>query len=143
MLGKLRRLRLSEYLDLFPAFWALLAARVLVSSRPIGTLVTARSQSNGADVGVSEEALRWSRALHRAATYGPYRAKCLVRSIALKRMLDARDIRGARVCVGVRQSGGKFAAHAWVDLAGRILGDEEAGVQAFEQLNDVHLVDQR
>ena len=141
--GKLKRLRVSEYLDLFPALWALLAARVVVWTRPIGSLVAPRTEQNGPAVVAGDEALRWSRAIHRAAAYGPYRAKCLVRSIALKRMLDAHGVRGARVCVGVRQSGGKFMAHAWVDLAGRVLGDEEAGVRAFEQLSDVHLVDPR
>ncbi len=91
----------------------------------------------------TDEALRWSRAIHRAATYGPYRPKCLVRSIALKRMLDTHGVRGARVFVGVRQSGGEFAAHAWVDLAGTVLGDDATDVRAFERLNDVHLVGPR
>lgn len=138
-----RRIGLRECRDVSSALWALVCARAQLWRRPIGNLVAAEAPPPRATQPVPVEALRWARAVNRAVTYGPYRAKCLVRSIAIKRLLDRHGIAGSRVCVGVRNVGGKFAAHAWVDLAGHTIGDDAASVDRFERLDGIRLTSGR
>jgi hypothetical protein len=83
---------------------------------------------------------RIALAINRAATYGVFRPLCLVRAVALSRMLEARGMRGSRVRVGVRRRRGRFAAHAWVEYKSRVLGDHEDHVGTFAALDDVHLL---
>lgn len=45
---------------------------------------------------------------------------CLGRSLALKQLLDRRQI-GSRLCLGVRRSAGRFETHAWIERNGRAL----------------------
>ncbi|MFI5229277.1 MAG: lasso peptide biosynthesis B2 protein [Gemmatimonadales bacterium] len=129
----------SDWLDLVRGFWALVSARLLLWSRPRGSFVATEHVDSAPSTRVTSDALRWARAVNRAAAYGPYRARCLVRSIALQRLLESRGIRGSRVCIGVRKVGSVFAAHAWVDLSGEIIGDLEARVSAFDRLSDIRL----
>jgi hypothetical protein len=86
------------------------------------------------------EARRLGLAIVRAARFGVFRPQCLVRSVALSRMLTSRGIDGAVVKIGVRRAGGEFLAHAWVELAGETIGDADEHVGTFVQLTnlDVH-----
>jgi hypothetical protein len=78
--------------------------------------------------------------VRRAAAYGLFRPLCLVRSVALNRMLDQYGFHGSRIRVGVRLVDGKFAAHAWVEYEGQVLGDDVEHVRGFEELSDVRLL---
>ncbi len=79
-------------------------------------------------------ASRLSLAVVRAAEHGLFRPVCLVRAIALHRMLEARGINGSRICIGVRYERGRFSAHAWVEYGDRVLGDHAGYVGAFAPL---------
>ena len=132
-----------ELAELGSAQVALLAAQYLVWTRPVGQLVT--SGAPVADTAVVQEeveavAKRIALAVNRAAAYGVFRPLCLVRAVALSRMLDARGLHGSRVCVGVRRLRGRFAAHAWVEYKNQVLGDAEHHVSTFAPLDDLQLV---
>ena len=77
----------------------------------------------------------------RASEFGFFRPACLVRSIALHRLLLARGIVGGRVQVGVVLQDGRLAAHAWVEYAGEILGDDPNILSHFDPLPGLSLID--
>ena len=52
-----------------------------------------------------------------AATYGPFRTKCLPRAVVLWALLQRHGF-DAEVQLGVRQAGRGLEAHAWVELDG-------------------------
>ncbi len=63
-----------------------------------------------------------ARMVNAAARYGPYRAPCLERSLALWWLLRRRGI-AADLRIGVRKAAGEFEAHAWVELEGAVIND--------------------
>lgn len=138
----------DQWSDLIEAQIALIVAQVLVWTRPVGRFVE--------DVSVSapevqkplsryspesRKAYHLALQLRRAADHGLLRPKCLVRSVALSRMLDKHGIHGAKVRVGVRRLDGQFAAHAWVELGQRVLGDDIGHVAGFAHLVDVQVLE--
>lgn len=145
-LRKLARLSPREWVELLQAQLALIAAQVLVSTRPTGRLVSSEATAEGAEAAqpqgrVDPRAERLALAVSRAADYGIFRPLCLVRAVAINRMLERRGIKGSRIRIGVRVRGGRFLAHAWVEYGGRVVGDSEAHVGSFAELTDVRLVD--
>jgi len=78
-------------------------------------------------------------AVERAADYGVFRANCLVRAVALQRLLEARGFPGSAVRVGARVDRGHFTAHAWVEYAGHVLGDRDWHVQRFTPLAPIEV----
>ena len=149
LLHKLAALSPREWVDLLHAQLALLAAQVLVWTRPTGRLV---SHSGSAEAGGAvseatvepaemERAQQLGLAVSRAGDYGVFRPLCLVRAVAVHRMLERHHIRGSRIRIGVRMRRGRFGAHAWVELAGRVVGDDIEHVGSFAELAEVHLVD--
>jgi tetrahydromethanopterin S-methyltransferase subunit D len=121
---------------------ALLWATVLVRTRPAGHLVR-HAPAAGAPAAAPESVVREARmlalAVGRAAEHGPIRAACLVRSVALQRLLQRRGITGSRIQIGVRMNEGRFVAHAWVEWNGEVIGDHTAHTSTFAQLCDVDL----
>lgn len=152
--AKLATLSLSQWRHLFHAQFALLAAQALVWMRPLGRLVDSAPSdplagSSAASVGeVSAAAtpplgdlpVQLALGVRRAAAYGVFRPLCLVRSVALNRMLERHGIHGSRIRVGVRLVDGSFAAHAWVEYQGHVLGDEVEHVSNFADLSDVRVM---
>ena len=68
------------------------------------------------------------RAVDRAARLYPVRVACLQRAAATVYLLRRRGVPAVLV-VGVRQA--PFAAHAWVELDGRVVGtDHDAAAAA-------------
>jgi hypothetical protein len=100
-------------------------------------LATPASKGSAADASRLPEARRLALAVVRAARFGVFRPQCLVRSVALFRMLEQRGIDGALVRVGVRRINGNFLAHAWVELAGETLGDADDHVGSFVPLTNL------
>jgi hypothetical protein len=121
------------------AQWELLVAQGMVRNRPIGALATPASNAGSADPARLAEAKRIALAVVRAARFGVFRPQCLVRSVALSRMLERRGITGGLVRVGVRRRDGEFLAHAWVELAGETLGDADDHVGSFVPLTNLDL----
>lgn len=148
LLRKLARLSRTEWIELFQAQAALLWAQLLVWTRPTGQLVdrstpTASAAAAEPATELDPRAYRLALAVSRAAEHGVFRPLCLVRAVALNRMLEARDIRGSRIRIGVKRTDGHFIAHAWVEWGTIVLGDMDAHVNRFTQLADVHLIDSR
>lgn len=144
VLGKLARLSPREWVELLQAQYALVAAQLLVWMRPTGRLVSSTHPSD--DTSSPSPALfaraeQLALAVNRAAEYGIFRPLCLVRAVALNRMLERRGIYGSRIRIGVRMRHGRFAAHAWVEYDQRVIGDQDWHVGSFAELTDVQLVD--
>lgn len=57
-----------------------------------------------------------------AARYGPYRAKCLVRSLVLLRLMAQNGWRGELI-LGANLNSEEFGAHAWVQYQGEVVND--------------------
>lgn len=134
---KLFRLSLRDWAELFQAQSALLSAQATVRCRPVGELATPTAGTKAADPARLPEARRLALALVRAANYGVIRPQCLVRSVALSRLLVNHGIEGALVRVGVRRTAGEFLAHAWVEYAGETLGDADEHVGTFVPLTNL------
>ena len=135
--GKLARLSPRDWRELLEAQWALLVAQAMLRSRPMGTLATPIADAGTADAARLADARRLAVAMLRAARFGVFRPQCLVRSLALSRMLTAHGIRGGMVRVGVQRKDGEFLAHAWVELAGETLGDADEHVGSFVPLTNL------
>ena len=84
-------------------------------------------------------AREWALAVGRAARYGLFRPKCLVRSLALVQLLDHAGIQGARIRAGVRFHHDHFTAHAWVELGDKVLSDPAHYVARFEPWADLRV----
>jgi hypothetical protein len=110
-------------------------ARVQMRTRPAGALLAVEAEKPGPlTPAQAARARELAVALDRAARHGVLRPTCLVRSLALCRLLSAHGIHGARIHVGVRWNEGEFGAHAWVEHGGRVLGDRADHVGSFTEL---------
>ena len=85
------------------------------------------------------DARRIALGVNRAAAFGWFRPKCLVKSRALRRMLDDAGIDGAEVRVGVLLREGRFLAHAWVVYRGEVVGDDPAVVALYEPMTGIQV----
>jgi len=148
LLHKLASLSPREWVDLLQAQVALLAAQVLVWTRPTGRLVSQAGSADGPTssmptVGpaLMDRAQQLGLAVSRAGDYGVFRPLCLVRAVAVHRMLERHHMHGSRIRIGVRMRRGRFGAHAWVEYGGRVIGDNIEHVESFAELAEVHLVD--
>jgi hypothetical protein len=148
LLHKLATLSPREWVDLLQAQLALLAAQVLVWTRPTGRLVSHAGSADGAmptmptvEPALMDRAQQLGLAVSRAGDYGVFRPLCLVRAVAVHRMLEGHRMHGSRIRIGVRMRRGRFGAHAWVEYGGRVIGDNIEHVESFAELADVHLVD--
>jgi hypothetical protein len=150
-LRKLASLSRGEWSDLIRAQIALLSAQVLVWTRPVGKLIADAPGSPAPDSaaqtapsprsGSLERASQLALAVGRVAENGPLHPLCLVRAVALNHLLEASGIHGSRIRIGVRMERGRFAAHAWVEYGGVVLGDLPEHVHSFAQLTDITLAD--
>ncbi|MFN8571939.1 MAG: lasso peptide biosynthesis B2 protein [Gemmatimonadaceae bacterium] len=140
---KLRRLSLGEWRDMVSAQLALLVAQLRVWTLAQGRLTTpAASAAPPISPSVAQvpRARTLALAVSRAATFGVFRPACLVRSVALCRLMERRGIRDGVVRVGVVMRGGRFHAHAWVEYAGEVLGDDPLSVSDYETLPGVNVL---
>lgn len=80
--------------------------------------------------------------MSRAARFGVFRPRCLVRSLALQQMIERRGIEGSRIRIGVRregEQGERLTAHAWVEYGDLVLGDLDDHIASFTTLADVRI----
>jgi hypothetical protein len=134
---RLFSLTAREFGELLVAQAFLVGALWTVRRRPKGALL--RPVDSGPDLGTSKAEDRLARlvaAVDRAARYGLFRPTCLVRAVALERMIVRAGVGPAVVRVGVLNGGNAFMAHAWIELAGRVVGDEPSRVAQFTPLHD-------
>ena len=140
-LSKLASLSEGERRDLVRAQLALLRAQLAVWTRPHGRLVgPARNLAATPDDSTAHRARHLANAVSLVAQHGVFRPNCLVRSLALSRLLETEQVRGWHVRIGVRERTGRFEAHAWVELGAEVLGDSREHVASFQPLTDVRLM---
>lgn len=139
---KLMRLRPREWKELLHAQLLLFWAQALVWTRPAGKLVDSKAVATEAPAAGGDMALarRLALQVNRVADFGPVRSLCLVRAVAINRMLESHGMHGSRLRIGVRKTGTEFAAHAWIEYGGEVIGDEESHVKQFAELTDVNLI---
>lgn len=152
LLSRLRRaaaLPAAERGALARAQAALLAAQLRVWTRPAGRLVRLGPAPADASADAhrppprphpapsSPQAL--ARAVDRAARGGLFRPACLVRALALHRLLARAGVAGARIRVGVRPEGARLHAHAWVEVDGAPLGEDGRRAGGFQALQPAAL----
>jgi hypothetical protein len=149
-LRRLARLSAREWLDLAEAQFQLLLAQFIVSTRRTGQLVSRAPLDPFGDIDGSATTSapaddprpeQLALAIGRAAEHGIFRPLCLVRAVALKRMLDRHGYDGGIVKIGVRLNRGRFAAHAWVAYGSQILGDQEWHVKSFAELDEISVME--
>ena len=142
-------MQLPSVSELVAFAWAqleLLRAQVMVWRRPIGRLIAEptpapEQQGRVARLPMDERTASIARAVDRAARCGVFRPKCLVRSMALHRMLERSGITGSVIRIGVRRNGDDLLAHAWVEHMGVTLIDSPSSVAVFARLTDARLAD--
>jgi len=71
-----------------------------------------------------------ARRVERAAARSPVPVRCLARSVCLQWLLRRRGI-DSRLRIGTAREHGVFRAHAWVELEGRVLGDDPEHVERY------------
>ena len=148
-LRRLARLSAREWLDLAEAQLELLVAQYIVATRRTGQLVSRAALDPFGDDHAALAAVphadprpeQLALAIGRAAEHGVFRPLCLVRAVALKRMLDRHGYDGGIVKIGVRMNRGRFAAHAWVAYGSQILGDQEWHVKSFSELDEISVME--
>jgi hypothetical protein len=69
-----------------------------------------------------ETAVRAVRAVRSVELHGPTNPNCLERSMTLWWLLRRDGVDG-ELHIGARKEGGRFEAHAWVELGGQVLND--------------------
>lgn len=146
LIRKLRGLTASECGDLLRAQIALIAAQLLIWSRPRGRLVFRAGLGDRDRRGpqptqphAEQVAERLGLAVCRAAAHGLFRPPCLVRALALVRLLESRGIRGSTIHVGVCRSGNRLVAHAWVEYGALLLADQPGHVGGYAELTDMEV----
>jgi hypothetical protein len=77
----------------------------------------------------------FARIVHGAAPWSPLPANCLPRALVLCRLLRRRGLQ-AELRLGVGKPEGEFAAHAWVEHAGRALAEPESNGRRFAPLSE-------
>ncbi len=83
-----------------------------------------------------------ARAVDIAARNRPAPASCLVRSLALERLLRQAGY-AAHLRLGVQRTTGQLQGHAWVEVGGRVVGDAQTAASEFWVLEDWHAVHRR
>jgi hypothetical protein len=149
MWRKLLALGIRGWADLVAAQLRIIQAVLIVTLRRRGTLVAPGARrGSGQDsrtpapspTGDPDRVEELVTAMDRAARLGLFRPKCLARSIALQRLLEANGIRGSIVRFGVRMRRGGFEGHAWVEWDGAPLGEDRAFIETFTEMDDLSLV---
>lgn len=134
--------RRRKLADRIAAQFALLRARRLLATAPIGALTERRQADYTTEQGtkqadVAQRAHQLADAVRWTARHGLFRPFCLVQSLAIQDLLRRAEIAGSEIRVGVRRDGNALQAHAWVRWHDEILGDDEAYVSRFTEVDDI------
>jgi len=135
----------GDWLLLLRAQSAILRAGTRVRDEPRGALVPSLNDTYRDDPAPPPASMhvaeRIGLAVDRVARFGFGRPLCLVRSIAIQDLLARAGIRGALLRVGVRVTPSHgFEAHAWVELHGRVVGDDPEYVASFDPISDLEQI---
>jgi len=112
-------------------------AQLTVWTRPQGNLLRIdRDLETEAAAGSECRVRQLETAVDRVARFGLWRPRCLVRAMALHRLLERTGVRGSRVRIGVQLQGQRFSAHAWVVWGSLVLGDDPGRVRRFATITE-------
>lgn len=137
---KAARLSLREWMAVARGQLALIRAQFAVWLRPKGQMVRIEAADpTRAPSGIvdDEDVDRVALAVERAAEYGIFRPKCLVKAVALQNLLKAKGVTDSVVRVGVAKVEGGLMAHAWVERSGKVIGDRRWHVDKFDPLGGI------
>ncbi len=122
---------------------ALAFARDDLKNRPVGALLRvddgSTTSAESADAATIRRARLIADGVTRASKYLWGSSTCLSRSIAIQKRLNDEGIHGGDLRVGVARQNGKFVAHAWVELDGRVIGDDPIAVQMYSPLDGLSI----
>ncbi len=138
-LGGLPLLSAQDLAGVGRAQWSLVRARLSLVLTPRGRLlatVTAAGAAPGPSGDAIARARRVALGVDRAAEYGLFTPTCLVRAIALERLLIREGVAGAVVRIGARQRGGRPQMHAWIEIGGVVIGERPEVAGTFTPLHD-------
>lgn len=120
------------------AQWALLLSLAALNLRLPGRLVRPITLFDSRTGPADEVRLRRiAVAVDRASRWGLFHPTCLVRAMALERLIHRAGAGRAVVRVGIRHEESDLQAHAWIEVNGRVLGDHPEHVGRFKPLTDV------
>lgn len=139
--SKLLALSWRERWFLWQAWWALLIAdlalRLLPSARVIGwvdrRLRRVGEQVSSPTVHQGSDLVDYDRLVRVAARHHLYAMSCLQRSLTLGILLARRGIQ-CRLLVGARKIDSSLDAHAWIEHAGRPVGEPADISQIYSPL---------
>ena len=103
-------------------------------SRPHNTATEAPNIDLPLTTGLSPENI--ARLVRIAAEHGLYRAKCLEQSLVLRWLLQRQGI-DARIVFGARREDAQMQAHAWVEVNGVPLSEDNGVYQDFSPLDEL------
>ena len=130
----MRNISRAEGLALGRAGMILLAADVSLRLLPfprVERLFMPRYPATGSGGEEAVSLCAW--ATGAAARHHLWPMRCLPSSLCLRWMLGRAGL-PARLRLGVARDGGRLLAHAWVELAGRPVGETEEGIAPFAPL---------
>jgi len=134
---------LPEWLTLAEAWWFLLVS-FLTLRRTSFERVYADAQADPSESASASASLHQAQRLSRLVALSSrlhlLPMTCLVRAIALNRMLARRGIR-SRLCLGANKSLDRIHAHAWVEVQGQAIGEAEDFDGKFHLLSPSNLPD--
>jgi hypothetical protein len=142
---KASRLTLLDWLALMEAWWMLLFfhlgllwmsyERLIISTHP-------KSEINPESKHAQVIAQNIQRLIGFASRLHPIHMTCLVRSLALKKMLSKRNV-PAHIKIGTQKIQNTMYAHAWVEVIGRPIGEADDVVKKFVVLESAAKIKNR
>ncbi|MFN8652016.1 MAG: lasso peptide biosynthesis B2 protein [Gemmatimonadales bacterium] len=140
-LGRLASLSARAWTDFARAHAAVIYATLAVRFRSRGRLLASETDLTVTPLppAVWKRVSELEQALARALKYGLLRPACLPRSVALHWLLTHSGVPGSRIRIGVRPGPEGLAAHAWVTLAGEVVGDDPVFVARYTEIADTRV----
>lgn len=139
------RLTLLDWLALMEAWWMLLffhLGLLWMSYERLIISTHAKSETNPDATNALVIAQNVQRLVGFASRLHPIRMTCLVRSLALKKMLSKRNIH-AHIKIGAQKIQNTMYAHAWVEVIGRPIGEADDVAQKFSVFESVAKINTR
>jgi hypothetical protein len=131
----MRSISRAEGLALGQAWMILLAADISLRLLPFPRVERLFMPRYPATVsgGAEDVVSRCAWATGAAARHHLWPMRCLPSSLCLRWLLGRAGL-PARLRLGVARDGSRLLAHAWIELAGRPVGDTEEGIAPFAPL---------
>jgi hypothetical protein len=134
-----RQLTISDWWKLIEAWGLLLyfnwASRWLSYER-LSNQFNSDTDKNFDSSQAAALAIRIHRLVELASHLHLISITCLTRSLTLQRMLKSRNI-SAKICIGVNKSMEDIHAHAWVEVNGRAIREQEDVSEKFQTLHHI------